>query len=155
MDECKTQLSDLFEQIPTVNSSTTPRHSCRLHIVQTPVANTTQRTPEETAKKNAAPTGVRMRHRQARRLAKTEMDGAWEIPRSWRLPATPTAIHAHCLLLYFFSQSACGASWWRLHPAAVFNNTVTTCYGSCGWLHLPSPTNMKGKPAHGHVESGG
>jgi hypothetical protein len=48
------------------------------------------------------------------------MEAAWEIPLPGVKLLTPTAIHAHCLLLYFQAVRT-GRLYVRLHPAAFFN----------------------------------
>lgn len=66
-------------------------------------ANTTQRTPEGFAKKHATPYWRAHETSRGQKPSETEMDGAWETPLPDAKPTTSTAIHAHCLLLYFLA----------------------------------------------------
>jgi hypothetical protein len=72
------------------------------------------------------------------------MEAAWEIPLPGVKLLTPTAIHAHCLLLYFQAVRT-GRLYVRLHPAAFFNCSFDRLLCACGSQPARFPSKSNGK----------
>lgn len=105
--------------------------------------NTTQRTPEGDLQKNTQRhTGVRMRHRGANAQRDRIGKGTEDTPPGAR-PSTPTAIHAHCLLLYFSLVSDVARLLVRHTPLLFSTAFLTTCCSPCG---SSTPTRLPPKP---------
>ena len=83
------------------------------------------------------------------------MEGAWEIPLPGAQTPTPTAIHAHCLLLYFVQLVGPGCRFFR--PACpallLINHLSTTCYSPCGQSVPPASQDRTQAHAHDETES--
>lgn len=81
-------------------SALRPHANCHFTGRNRTRANKTQRTPKGSAKKNTQRlTGVRMRHRGTV-VQRNRNEWSMEGPHPGVRTSTPTAIHAHCLLLF-------------------------------------------------------